>query len=279
MSTGTRVRALGCLIAVAICAMSQPVTAQVRVEGEVIDEMTGLPVEGVIVQFADVGLAALTDSMGYFVFQAVPRGEQIISTYHFAYAALEAQTPIVVGEVLALNLTPRPISLSGVAVDVTPREEIEALRDGRAADYIGREAIEGYADRTSKVLEVMRAKAPPRLQIRQQSSQQGLSFCIQSSRRTPSIQELKDLGSGCRPALLILDGIVVYAPPSTSDFAVDQAANMPSDVASMLLNQNPDEIESIRILTPRDGFFRYGDAGRLGAVEIVTKRPVKRGGR
>jgi hypothetical protein len=41
----------------------------------------------------------------------------------------------------------------------------------------------------------------------------------------------------------------------------------------MLLNQNPDELESIRVLTPRDAFFRYGDAGRLGAVEIVTKRP------
>ena len=28
-------------------------------------------------------------------------------------------------------------------------------------------------------------------------------------------------------------------------------------------------------MTPRDAFFRYGDAGRLGAVEITTKRPFK----
>jgi hypothetical protein len=44
----------------------------------------------------------------------------------------------------------------------------------------------------------------------------------------------------------------------------------------MLLNQNPNEIESIRVLTPRDAFFRYGDPGRLGAVEVVTKRPSNR---
>ena len=73
----------------------------------------------------------------------------------------------------------------------------------------------------------------------------------------------------------MMDGVVIYAPPSTSDFVGDVYSGLPSDVASMLLNQNPDELESIRVLTPRDAFFRYGDAGRLGAVEIVTKRPTK----
>jgi len=264
---------LGVLSAVLFVAVASPSLAQVRVEGEVLDSENGLPVQGVIVQFPELGFAALTDSMGYFVFEAVPRGEQIISTYHFGYARLEAQTPIIVGDVLALSLTPRPISLSGVAVDIRPTEEIEALTMGRGSDFIGPEAIEEMAGRTNRVLEVMRTKAPPRLQIRQQGNGSGMSFCIQSTRRTPSIQELKDLGGGCRPSMLVMDGVVIYAPPSTSDFVSDVYSGLPSDVASMLLNQNPDELESIRVLTPRDAFFRYGDAGRLGAVEIVTKRP------
>ena len=126
------------------------------------------------------------------------------------------------------------------------------------------------------MLEVLRTKAPPRLQIRQQNGRGGMQFCIQSSRRRPSIQELRDLGSGCHPALLVMDGVVIYAPPSTSDFVADVAPTLPTDVADMLLNQNPNEIESIRVLTPTDAFFRYGDAGRLGAVEVVTKRPSGR---
>jgi len=266
---------VGVLGAVLLAGLAAPTHAKVRVEGEVLDSENGLPVQGVIVQFPELGLAALTDSMGYFLFEAVPRGEQVISTYHFGYAKLEAQTPIVLGDVLALNLTPRPISLSGVAVDVRPTEEIEALTMGRGSDFIGPEAVEEMAGRTNRVLEVMRAKAPPRLQIRQRGNGSGMSFCIQSTRRTPSIQELKDLGPGCRPSMLVMDGVVIYAPPSTSDFVGDVYSGLPSDVASMLLNQNPDELESIRVLTPRDAFFRYGDAGRLGAVEIVTKRPTK----
>lgn len=253
-------------------AFAMPVQAQIKVQGEVLDRENGRPVPGVIVQFPELGIAALTDSMGYFAFEAIPRGEQIMSTYHFAYDALMAQTPIIEGEILELNLTPRPISLSGVAVDVRPSAQIEALTVGRSSDFIGPDAIEEMAERTNKVLEVMRAKAPPRLRIRQKGSTNGMDFCIESSRRRPSIQELRDLGNGCHPALLVLDGVVIFAPPSTAEFVSD-ASGLPSDVASLLLNQRPDEIESIRVLTPSDAFFRYGDPGRLGAVEIVTKRP------
>ncbi len=272
---GQRRRAgMAAVIAALLCAV--PTQAQIRVEGEVLDGRTGRPLQGVIVQFPDLGLAALTDSMGYFQFDAVPRGSQVISTYHFAYDALSAVTPIVLGDVLALNLTPRPIELRGVAVDVRPRGEIEALTTGRSSDFIGPEVIERLAQRSGRVLDVLRAKAPPRLQIRQQNSAGGMQFCIQSSRRRPSIQEIRDLGSGCHPVLLVMDGVVIYAPPSTSDFVALVAPSLPADVASMLLNQNPNEIESIRVLTPTDAFFRYGDPGRLGAVEIVTKRPTGR---
>ncbi len=256
-----------------LLAAPSAVEGQVRVEGEVLDNVTGLPVSGVVVQFPNLGLAAMTDEMGYFEFEEVSGELQVISTYHFAYQALAAETPIVSGDVLALNLTPRPLQIRGIPVNARTREELEVMMQGRSSDYMGREAIEKQAERQSRVVEVLRVLAPPRLQIRQQGGNGAMQFCIQSSRQSPSVQEMRDLGIGCRQSLIVMDGVVIYAPPSTSDFAGDQAV-LPSDVAAMILEQNPEVIESIRVLTPSDGFFRYGDAGRLGAVVIVTKRPV-----
>ncbi|MFQ5536121.1 MAG: carboxypeptidase-like regulatory domain-containing protein [Gemmatimonadota bacterium] len=249
--------------------------AQIKVEGEVLDGLTGLPVRGVIVQFPDLSLATLTDSLGYFEFDAVPRGTQILSTYHFGYDNLEAETPIVSGDILVLKLTPHPIPVRGVDVGVRPREEVETRTQGRMTDFIGPEAVEEAAQRTNKLLEVMRSKAPPRLRIHQEGGIGGMKFCIMSTRIRPSIQELRDLGLGCKPVMLILDGVVVYAPPSSAAEAAALAPTLPEDVAWMILNHDPNEIESIRILTGSDAFFRYGQDGRLGAVEIVTKRPFK----
>ncbi len=143
---------------------------------------------------------------------------------------------------------------------------------GRASGFIDEEAVAEMAQRTNKLLEVMRGKAPPRLRIFQQGGVSGLKFCIQNTRQRPSVQELVDLGAGCKPAMLVLDGVVVYAPPSGGRRV---PLDLPSDVAWMILNQDPNEIESVRVLTGTDAFFRYGESGRLGVVEIVTKRPER----
>ena len=266
-------RAMACLFVLATSvAYPGQSAAQIVVEGEALDALTGMPVRGVIVQLPNLGIATLSDSMGYFRFDAVPEGTQIISTYHMGYQVLAAETPILSGELLVLNLTPQPIAVRGVDVDVASRTEREILTQGRSSDFIDEEAVAEAAGRTNKLLEVMRAKAPPRLQISQEGGPGGVKFCIQNTRRRPSVQETIDIGTGCRPSLLVMDGVVVYAPPSSGQRA---PPDLPSDVAWMILNQNPDEIESIRILTSSDAFFRYGEDGRLGAVEIVTKRPER----
>lgn len=260
-------------VAALLPGASSSASAQIRVEGEVIDEVTGVPVAGVIVHFPDLGLGTISDEMGYFEFEAVPRGSQFLATHHMGYQAVLQEVPIVEGETWVLRLTPRPVQLEGVEVRAARGEEIEAARTGRRSDFISPTAVAEAAGRTNKVLEVLRSKAPPRLQIRQQGGIGGITFCIQSTRRAPSIQELADLGDGCHPALLLLDGVVVYSPPAVSEMARAEPASLPGDVAALLLNQNPQEIESIRILSRTDAFFRYGNIGRLGAVEIRTKHP------
>ena len=260
-------------VAAVLLGASSSSSAQIRVEGEVIDEATGVPVAGVIVHFPDLGLGTISDEMGYFEFEVVPRGSQFLATHHMGYQAVLQEVPIVEGETWVLRLTPRPIPIEGVEVRAARAEEIEAERTGRRSDFISPSAVAEAAGRTNKVLEVLRSKAPPRLQIRQQGGIGGITFCIQSTRRAPSIQELADLGDGCHPALLLLDGVVVYSPPAVSEMARAEPASLPGDVAALLLNQNPQEIESIRILSRTDAFFRYGNIGRLGAVEIRTKHP------
>ena len=247
-------------------------SAQIRVEGEVLDEDSGLPVRGVVVQFPQLGIAVLTDSLGYFELDGVPEGEQTITTYRIGYETLTAVTPIVSGEILALYVAPRPVALPGIEVELASAGAVTALREGRGSDFIGAGAIADMEDRTGKLLEVLHAKAPPRLRIRQDGGIGGISFCIQSSRRRPSIQEIIDLGSGCHPVMIVLDGVPIYSPPTNRELAGMLAPTLPTDVAALILNQRPDEVTSIRVMTPTDAFFRYGDAGRLGAIEITTKR-------
>ncbi len=260
-----------------LSAAPSPATAQIRIEGEVLDAATGVPVEAVIVHFPDLGIGTISDEMGYFALDSVPRGSQMLATYHAGYMGLLEAVPIVEGESWVLRLNPRPIAIEGVRVEVARGEELEAARSGRRADFINAVDVAEAGERTNKLLEVFRTKAPPRLQIRQQGGRGGITFCIQSTRRAPSVQELRDLGIGCHPALLVLDGVVVYAPPAMTEMARAEPASLPGDVAALLLNQNPREIETIRILSRTDAFFRYGDAGRLGAVEIRTRRPGRPG--
>lgn len=247
-----------------------------KVEGEVLDDVSGLPVADVVVLLPKLGMAQLSDEFGYFAFESVPVGVHDFTAFHLAYVAFEAQAPVAPDEVLVLRLSPNPIPLPGVDVEALSDDQRTAWRSGRASDVISRQDVAEAGERTSQLLEVIRTKAPPRLQIRQQGGRGGIAFCIQSSRRAPSVQELRDLGVGCRPALVAMDGVVVYTPPLGSEMASAETASMPEDVAQMILRQNPNEIESIRILSPADGFFRYGEGGRLGAVEITTRHPRRR---
>ncbi len=276
MSTGPRVPSPPFLAALAAAALLPGgLGGQVTVEGEVLDDLTGAPVQGVIVQLPDLGRATLTDEFGYFRFDAVTGETQGVSTFHLAYHELVGEAPVHQGDILVLRLTPRPIAVAGVDVSVADATSEEIRRSGRGSDYIDGEAVREAAGRTNKLLEVMRSKAPPRLNIQQGGSGGGIRLCIQTTRMRPSVQELRDIGNACVPALLVLDGVVVYAPPKDGVFASLEAPDLPQDVAYMLLNQDPNEIESIRVLTGSEAFFRYGQDGRLGAVEIVTRRPER----
>lgn len=259
-------------LAASVAGAPVAASAQIKVEGEVIDAVTGLPVAGAIVHLPDLNMGTISDQLGYFVLDVVPRGVQVVSAHRTGYEAIEQEVRVVPGEVWEVRLTPAAIQVRGIEVSAATSQELEVARTGRRSDFISPSTVAEAAERTNKVLEVLRSKAPPRLRIRQEGGAGGVTFCIESSRRRPSVQELMERGDGCRPTLLALDGVIVYSPPSMT-LAGMQAPSLPADVAALLLNQNPQEIRSIRVLSPADAFFRYGEAGRSGAVEIVTVHP------
>ena len=149
----------------------------------------------------------------------------------------------------ATDMSNAPTLLDRYRLMVTMRAFEEACAQGIPTGELrgelhladGQEAVAAAGERTNKLLEVIRSKAPPRLQIRQQGGMGGVTFCIQSSRRRPSVQELRELGTGCHPVLLVLDGVVIYSPPEVAEAASLLSPSLPSDVAALLLGQNPDE--------------------------------------
>lgn len=270
---GTLPALVGSVPALLLLAGPATATGQIKVEGEVIDGRSGLPVVGAIVHLPDLGVGSISDEFGYFMLDSVPRGVQIVAVHRDGYETVEQPVHVVLGELWEVRLTPAAIEVRGIEVAAATSQELEVARTGRRSDFIAPSTVAEAAERTNKVLEVLRSKAPPRLRIRQQGGNGGVTFCIESSRRRPSVQELMEQGTGCRPALLALDGVIVYAPPAMSEMASMEPPSLPADVAALLLNQNPQEIRSIRVLSPADAFFRYGEAGRSGAVEIVSVHP------
>ncbi len=248
------------------------VRAQVSVAGEALDRTTGLPVAGAIVHFPDLGIGAISDDLGYFALASVPLGTQVMAVHRVGYVELEEEVRIAPGEIWEVLLTPSAVAIRGLAVTAPTGPEAEAARTGRRSDFLSPTTVAEAAERTDKLLGVLRSKAPPRLRIRQEGGPAGVSFCVESSRRRPSVHEMTESGVGCRPVLLALDGVIVYAPPRAG-----VASGLPADVAAVLLNQDPREVRSVRVLSPADAFFRYGEAGRAGAVEIATVRPGRPG--
>lgn len=150
--------------------------AQLALEGEVLDDVTGLPVGGAVVAFPELALGTLADDFGYFVFEAVPEGVHAVVAYHASYESLSTVAPVAADEILVIRLTPNPVPIPGLDVTVQHNDEIEGDRTGRSSDFISSSDVATIARRTSRLLDVLRSKAPPRLNIQQQGGPGGISF-------------------------------------------------------------------------------------------------------
>jgi Carboxypeptidase regulatory-like domain len=235
----------------------------VSVEGEVIDRVTRIPVAGVMVRLISSDQTALTDDLGYFSFEGVAPGPTRIEAFHLSYSSFAADVDPLAGVVWTLELDPTPVTLRGLTVQTDRPRSRDPVLDLTEMDVITPEEVEALRDRVGQVVDILRRKGPPRLRLSQQGGGSGtVRYCVESGRPAAGVSVLNSALAGCRPAMILVNGTVVFTPTG------DEAADLP---VQEILEMNPEEIRSVTFLSPTQAYFRYGQAGQYGALLITVR--------
>ena len=88
-----------------------------NLRGEVRDYATELPIQGAVVQIAELALSQVTDANGYFEFAELPAGEHTFITASFGYETNEEESAVGPGNIMLVRLSPIPIEIPGVSVE------------------------------------------------------------------------------------------------------------------------------------------------------------------
>ena len=94
-----------------------------RVEGTVIDGVTGESLIGVNVMIQGTSLGQATDIDGEYVIRRVPAGNQILVVSYVGYEKIEQEVEIVAGDTLEFNVEMVPSTVEGQEVTVTTQAE------------------------------------------------------------------------------------------------------------------------------------------------------------
>ena len=86
--------------------------------GNVVDYLTEAPIEGALVQIAELGRSAETDANGYFDFPALVPDRYTIVTASLGYETNREPSDIPFGAIMVVRLSPMAIELEGLAVEI-----------------------------------------------------------------------------------------------------------------------------------------------------------------
>lgn len=97
---------------------AQAETANGRIGGVIHNRSTDEPVPGVLVSLASTGEAVLTDDTGAFEFKGVPPDINFLTFEAFGYRRLRLRVETPMNQPLHVYLTPVPIPLEPLAVEI-----------------------------------------------------------------------------------------------------------------------------------------------------------------
>jgi hypothetical protein len=229
--------------------------------------------ENASVKMEGAGKAALTDEDGRFHLGDIPLGRQILSVQALGRSGAADTVRIRPDRPLELEvrLPTEAIALEGFTVEVLSKEEREILAEGwtgATVDRIDPKRMDEIRDRVDNVVDAIRTMGSPRIRITEYSPQGfAMGFCARWNRRRPSIVGEMG-GGGCQSMLIIVDGRPLN----------DALGNRTIPASVFLLDMEPEEIESVRVLSPVQAEFRYGLAGENGALVVETRRGRRGGG-
>ncbi len=222
--------------------------------GEVLDQVSGAPVQQAIVRLEGTPLQALTDAEGRFAFQNVRPGSYRLELRHLAYRVESEAVSIPAGQDLFLRLrvAPQAIEVSGIEVSVRSAvQELSRLSPVRR-DIVYGDAMALEESRGAQAFEVLRRTIPGLTVTELNNPGDPERLCVQSIRRTPGVT-----GAACQMVQVVVDDIRIP----------------PGEGGALLRTLPSSEIESIEFVSPTQAVLRYGvggDAGN-GVVLIYTR--------
>ena len=244
------------------------------IQGRVVGWEDRSPLEGVRIRVANSDREAVTNPDGRFTLRDLPPGRHILEAEMMGRRTLTDTVRIRPEDELQLELRlpSEAMEIEGVSVEVVSRREMAFRQEGFSggrADVLTPEEIDLVRHRVSDIVDLIRTMGSPRIRITEETSHGfPMGFCIHWTRRETSVEAGRQRAAAgrqgsCTSMLMVLDGIPVQ----------DMGGAGPTIPATdFLLDLSPDEIESIRVLSPVQARFQFGVRGERGALIIETRR-------
>lgn len=247
---------LALLCAVALFPIALSAQERGSVTGQVVDQATQRPLQGVQVSLPGTNLGTITNAQGRFMIPNVPTGPREVRVSLIGYQAAPQTVNVGAGEVVTVNFA---LNQSAVALDeliVTATGETQRRREvGNAVSNIRMQDVELAA--VTNMSDLLTGRAA------------GVSV-MQAGGSTGTGSRVRIRGSNSvslsNEPLLIIDGVRVNNAPESNTIGVGGQS------PSRLDDINPEDIENIEILKGPAASALYGTAAANGVIQITTRR-------
>jgi TonB-linked SusC/RagA family outer membrane protein len=232
--------------------------------GRVIDSRMNLPVAQAAVEVDGTRLGTTTGADGRFRVANIPAGAHALIARRIGYGSARKPVTIVAGSELTVDFALEPAAVSLDEVVVTGTAGGEQRRSvGNAVSTI--DAADVLAKSGAPTLTSLLSARSPGVNVLSTTGRVGAGPSIQ-------IRGRNSLSLGNSP-LIYLDGVRVNSASGTGPSALSgRLGGQGASVAGRLNDLNPDDIESIEVISGPAAATIYGTDAASGVIQIITKR-------
>lgn len=254
---------VGCLMAVVLCVAAPQARAQTgTVSGQVTDRRSSTPVAGATIE-VDSALRASTGADGRYRITNVPAGTHAISARRIGFGVARQNVSVSAGGTATADFALQVAAAMLDEVVVTGTAGGEQRRSiGNAVSTIDVTA-ELDKSASTNITSLLNARSP------------GLVIVPATGRlgSTPAIQiRGKSSLSLSNSPLIYIDGIRVNNSQGIGPTGTGGLATQNSQIAGRMNDINPDDIESIEVISGPAAATIYGTEAAAGVIQIITKK-------